>query len=537
MKKLSSACVLTISLAVLWLPGCNEPDTIMNNIVGPGGSIYGRVVPPKQGTEVAAWQAEKIQSTLVDDEGFFALTDLPAGLYNVLITAPDGTGNERLGISVDRTRNAPLGNVVLLDPTAQPPISFSLSDGDSSVSLSTTFEVRSEEELDLSSLVTGIIIDPPLAGEWRQYYQGSYYLYRYHRATDLTSNTDYTLTLTTAVRFMAGESLDEALSWSFRTIDFELLDATFTSQGTDIAPLFSGRLVTIRFNMEVGEFETASVFRTEPPLLLVAVDYYDPRRVQLDVLGGLLADTEYRLIIDASLEDLNGNALGAEETLHFNTAPARITQFRASGNSSSGPIPPGTDLSSTIVINSRIDLDAFNAAASFNPPVDGVWLETQFREGGSSPGHYLKYFTITALSLVPEQQYVFTIPANTSLGNGVMFDEEFREVFEVDAVKVTSVSPPNASRSHYPTSYLQVYFNIPMAHAETESAFTLQAWGGASVAGTFTWSSDSKRLQFRPTVALAYDSAYTFEVSTAAKSQGGVLLKEATSTPFRTRTQ
>jgi hypothetical protein len=139
-------------LGIAWLAGCME-DTIQNEIVTPiaGGTIYGRVTPAEPGTQVSAWQATQVKSTIVDSEGFFAISDLPPGLYNVVVNTPSGTHRTIRDVAVDRTRSASLGIVDLTLPS--PLVELLPGDGDTDVGLNNvSIYLFSAEELDDRSL-------------------------------------------------------------------------------------------------------------------------------------------------------------------------------------------------------------------------------------------------------------------------------------------------------------------------------------------------------------------------------------------------
>ncbi len=83
---------------------------------------------------------------------------------------------------------------------------------------------------------------------------------------------------------------------------------------------------------------------------------------------------------------------------------------------------------------------------------------------------------------------------------------------------VTATSPTGRVLKSRPA--ISVTFSLPMNRASVQAAFSLSP----SVAGTFSWSADSKTMTFTPTVALASGTLYTARVLGSAKSATGQTL-------------
>lgn len=521
-----------VALGAVWLAGCTEPDTITNSIEAPGGAIYGRVSPAEAGTRVSAWQATEVKSTLVDAEGFFTIAELPPGLYTVVALSPSGLRREIPDVAVDRTRSVALGVITLMN-VPSPFIAFFPADGDSDVSLNSLITISSAERIDRTSLSTAVDISPPVEGSWNEFFAGiDRYQYTLHVSSGrgFTASTTYVIRIGPELRFLSETTWDQEFAYEFHTARFSIQNTNFRTQRDDVHPLWSGSLVSISFNARLDDASARAAVRLQPEAPTDLFLNYDQRQMDVLILGGLAQNTRYLLLVDGGLQDTSGHTLGVTDTLDFWTQPFQVTSL-----SFPSSVAPGSDMNASMVFNSRVDVDALNSAASFDPPIAGLWIETFVREGSSNQGAFLEFFPTTSSQLVPEQEYVFTLDGSVPLSNGASLGDGLTAAFAVAPVSISSVDPRNALRSVHISSIVRVRFNTPMDHGSSETAFALETLDGRSVLGTITWSSDSRELQFRPDGQLLQDYTYRVVVSTAAQSVMGPTLKTAWSSVFRTR--
>jgi len=117
-------------------------------------------------------------------------------------------------------------------------------------------------------------------------------------------------------------------------------------------------------------------------------------------------------------------------------------------------------------------------------------------------------------------------------------DWEIQLVDVVTAPRIVQVTPP-PGRSDVPLgTAVKVTFSLPMAKAETKSAFALKDVTDPAhpqpVAGRFSWSSDGKRMTFEPRRRLGFGKAYQAKVAAAALSEGRVPLANPKKWTFHT---
>jgi hypothetical protein len=511
------------------LAGCME-DTIQNQIVAPGGAIFGRVTPVEAGTEVAAWQATKVKAVVVDAKGYFSIPDLEPGLYDVIATAPSGSHRLIHDVAVDRTQSTSLGSILLVDlPT--PLLGFGPENGDADVPLANNAVfLLSEVELDVSSLAASVEVTPSLAGTWsQQYYPAQAWYYVLVTSQPLPASTSYQIHVGPGLRLASGSTWGSTLDYSFTTEGFRLRESNWALSGP-IPATHRGRLCTLRFNVAIDPLTVAgAVHATGVEIQASVYDYYR-EYVEVSVLGGLVPGTEYALEVDNTLKDANGHALDQSELFAFSTEALRVTSSRFTGSQYGGTsVDPGGDLYAYVELNAPVDLAAFNAAASFDPPIAGVWIERS-----SSGQQSLEFFPEGVLDLIPGQSYVFRISGTVALVGAARLGADYVTGFTVQPVKVTSIYPSTGSRGVGTYTEITVQFNAVMDQASTESAFSLAAQGGSPVAGTFYWSG-GQRFSFQPSSNLQAARSYVATVSTAALSAAGPALGTQASSYFRTQ--
>ncbi|MDE3058273.1 MAG: Ig-like domain-containing protein [Bacteroidota bacterium] len=78
--------------------------------------------------------------------------------------------------------------------------------------------------------------------------------------------------------------------------------------------------------------------------------------------------------------------------------------------------------------------------------------------------------------------------------------------------QIVSTFPPGNSNDSPAYKDVVLQFDYPMDHNSTDSAFSI----APNVAGTFSWSSDSKALTFHPTSLLAFSTTYTVKIDSTA---------------------
>jgi hypothetical protein len=103
---------------------------------------------------------------------------------------------------------------------------------------------------------------------------------------------------------------------------------------------------------------------------------------------------------------------------------------------------------------------------------------------------------------------------------------------EQNAPTVVSVAPADGATNVQPTTEVIVAFSKAMSRQTVQDVFALT--GTATVSGTFSWSSDSKQVNFKPSTFLARNATYTVAIGGSAADSTGISLGTGFSSAFTT---
>jgi hypothetical protein len=345
---------------------------------------------------------------------------------------------------------------------------------------------------------------------------------------DLEPGRDYRIIVGADLAAESGEVLGDPDTLTFTVEPFKVTSSYWSVTRTDVPPLRTGSLVTLNFNSPPDLVSAETAVSVNPP-----IDYdlsgTSGMGLVLNVRGGLEPATEYRIVLDESLESETGARLGETQSVPFTTQPLRVNSLDFGPVESGGSVLPGIDFRATLQMNANIESEALNAAFSFDPAIPGMWYATQASYSGSM---IYEFFPQGSVNLVPGQTYTFRL--DSSLPR-MPLGEDYVTTFTVAPVRVTGVSPSNGSRDVYTYTYISVSFNVPMDQTSTTDAFQLRVLGGAEVSGSLNWNSEGRGTTFHTGGSLLPATNYEIVIAATAKSQSGYTLEEAWSSIFRTR--
>jgi hypothetical protein len=419
-----------VCLAALLL-SCDE-----NPVTAPATepqAIVGQVISDEVNVEVAAWQAQLVQSTIADSAGYFVLSNIPVGLYEVRIATPSGETLTLKSITVAVNRTTSLREIRLTDPS-WPLIDVYPRDSTFGVRpIDPTIRITSTQPFDLVSLDSSASFTPEIEGSWHQSSSSisppSYYYYYY----------------------------------------------------VPTAPL------------EVA--------------------------------------THYVWKISSDLMVAGGQAWGDSLETTFWTDSLRLTSFGSSPNSSSGDeVAPRRDFSLYFGFNTLIDADSLNAAVSFTPPLQGIWLKDRYYESGG----FLKFFHTGDSGLQAELVYLVHIAGDVPLVGSKPLGEDLDLSFKVAPLQVVYSTPNQGGTLHCRTCDVRLLFNSEMDSVSLRSAFALESEQGDTVSGEMYWY-NLEELSFRPDSSLDAGAVYVARLDTTVQNLYGDRLKEPYALYFRTR--
>jgi len=145
----------------------------------------------------------------------------------------------------------------------------------------------------------------------------------------------------------------------------------------------------------------------------------------------------------------------------------------------------------------------------------------------------------TDLYFIPRGQfatntcYQVTIDTTASDTAGIKLSEPYQFSFTTEPLKILSTSPKHNDTGVSLNTEIRIYFNTDMDTESVNSAFKMVDSGLNEVRGEFSWSYP-RRMEFRPSSALALGQTYTVTIDTTATETKGSRLSEPYQFSFTT---
>lgn len=411
--------LIPVTLALLFLAAsCGDETT---NIYNPtynssdsdNSGIYGRVLPAQAGVTVAAWQTRLVGAATTDAGGYFTIHDLPPGTYEVVFTRPDGHEYRLSEIVVDMSAYRNLFNIQI--DVAWPITSYFPAHGATDVFTQSYIWLKSEELLDMPSLINAVTIDPSLDGTWQQ--QGTTYVFETSGGMDLA--TTYTVTVDPGLRTAAGEEWDHTLEYTFHTAPLDLDRIRIYNYhgpcGRPLAP-YAPVYAALRFNAAVDPIalDDAATFSPSMVGFWYPSVYNDNSNWQeyfffptedVTVIPGQIVS----LTVDGTIPLVGSHALGNDVSYSIPVGPVAVTDI--SPRIGSREVSETT--SPNIRFNTPMEHSSTQAAISFTT-LDGDPVAGSFDWHESNE---IVRFSTYPVPLLAGETYVLRIStAATSMG-------------------------------------------------------------------------------------------------------------------------
>ncbi len=422
--------IIRLGFATLLLLLISCSDDIVNNYYGSeAGSITGYINPPDPGTRISIDGGTTFE--LADERGFFILTNLQPGIYDLTIDPANYTKRSIRGLTITPGKTHNLDEVVL-STFPYPIYEVQPEDGAENVYSPTQFVIYADEQLNLDDLRAGISIDPPI--EITDIRDDDYRLsttrYSVRFKNRLALGTTYRVTISGDVRTAAGIALGEDIAVSFTTqamtvyVDLppqgamggvtlrtfqpvlrfgDCVDAEAISRAVDFIPAIEGIWLPQFTSSECekqNHYRSYSFFPTSPPLL---------------------AETNYLLIVSDQEELTDGVYLPRADTTSMTTEPYGVTSLY--------PKNATTNVSTNIYVELR-----------FNVPMDTASVETAFALTPSVGGQPSGIFTWSSSKMImnyyPDDHllggtvYTITVGTHAQLATGENVTREFVSYFQ-----------------------------------------------------------------------------------------------------------
>jgi hypothetical protein len=393
--------------------------------------------------------------------------------------------------------------------------STSPADNDMGVSLSKVITVTFNEEINPATLTaTSFTIQglSPVAGSIT--YSGK--TASFTPTNPLAENVTYTGRITTAVKDMMGNAIQEDYVWTFSTDATPVI--TYTSPSNDEGGVLLNKVIEVQFSMDMTPStlnETTFMVKRGTIEVPGAVSY-NGTSLLFRPAANLLPDAEYTATVTTGAKSLAGISIAEDYVWSFST----------------GQVPEvlSTDPLSNAV---SVALDKI-VSVKFNMTMDPLSLMgTTFtiKQGttpvlGSVTYNGTDLFFIPSGKLIPGTEYTATINTNARSSAGISMAEDYVWKFTTALVDVptvptvTATNPVNLATGVALDKVVTAKFSMLMDPLTLNGATFTLFRGTTKVNGTITYNGDD--VSFLPLANLLPGTEYTATITTGAKSLAGV---------------
>jgi len=345
--------------------------------------------------------------------------------------------------------------------------------------------------------------------------------------SNLSSNTAYTVTITTGTKDLASNALAGDYVWSFTTgaavvVTPPIVSSTDPANVAVSVPLNQKIAATFSKTLDASTM-TAAVFTLKNTSTSVAVPgfvSYSGTTAIFAPNANLSATTSYTATITTGAKDLAGNALAVNYVWTFTTGAAAVIT------------PPS--VSSTDPANVAINV-ALNqkVAATFSKTLDASTMTTAtftLKQGTTPISGFVSYSGTTAIfapasNLLPNSIYTATITtgakdlAGNALVNDYVWSFTTGAAVVVTPPTVLSTDPLDLATGVALNQKIAATFSKTMDAATiTTAIFTLKQ-GTTSISGFVSYSGTIAT--FAPASSLSSNTLYTATIATGAKDLAG----------------
>jgi hypothetical protein len=138
---------------------------------------------------------------------------------------------------------------------------------------------------------------------------------------DLAPGTQYTASVSTAAKDLAGNSLAAAKTWRFTTANPPIIN--FVRPAEDAAEVQQNTTIVVAFDRSMDKSATEAAFSLKRTSDGAAVSgsfgWYGPGVLLFKPTADLAPGTQYTASVSTAAKDLAGNSLAAAKTWRFTT--------------------------------------------------------------------------------------------------------------------------------------------------------------------------------------------------------------------------
>lgn len=343
-------------------------------------------------------------------------------------------------------------------------------------------------------------------------------------STNLQLNTNYSITVSTAAKDIAGNAMAVPYQFYFHTILAPTVTVTYPANNSVNVSVSSS--ITIKFSKGMNRTETEGAIAAKPSITWTASWGSGDTNLTLTPQANLLPGTKYTINVTTAAKSADGANMLSLYSFVFTTEippPAPIITSTTPTNNS---INVSVNASVTIEFSEQMDENVTQGAVSSSPTIIG-----SFSWANSS----------TALTLDPNTplltgtKYAVNVStaAKSKAGKNMLDLYSFSFTTAGNPPippAVASTSPINGEINVSITKAISITFTEVMNKSATEGAIT----STPAISGSFSWDGTFRSVTWSPSASLQFDTKYTVKVSKAAKSQVGIQMKNAYSFAFTT---
>ncbi len=350
-------------------------------------------------------------------------------------------------------------------------------------------------------------------------------------ASALGSPANYTVTVSTGAKDVAGNAMAAAFQSTFTTADFTAPTVVSTVPANLATSVPVTTVVTATFSkaMDPATINTTTftlkVTATSTPVTGTVTYNAATNTATFTPSASLASATTYTATITTGARDTFGNALVSNFNWTFITADI-VPPFV----NSITPTPGQTNVAITTAVNIQFS-ETMDASTINSTNITVKNTATSALVAGTvtySAANSIGTFTPTA-PLSNGTQYTVTVTTGVKDLAGNSMVSQFTSTFTTAAAPdttpptVTSTSPADgATNVAVPTNVTATFSEAMDASTINGTTFTLKITsGGAAVAGTVTYNAGTKTATFTPTSALSNSTGYTATITTGAKDVAG----------------
>ncbi len=322
---MSKRVMVFAAIILLLIFSCSKKNITNNYYPSPDkGAIVGIVSVADVQIEVKVYQGIEIAHTYADSNGYFRISELPAGSYSLVVKAADY-------MDYESSIWVPGGNIVSVDTIFLISIHDLVTmvwpyDGTDEVGVNAEIRIAFRRGMNKNSVEEAIQIDPPLDGRFVWYgtsrlgkveYREMYFF----PTGGLATNTKYQITIDTMASDKEGIRLSEPYQFSFTTEAIQISATRPENRETWVDPATP---IYISFNTDMDAESAVLAFKMIDSQFkdVNGIFYWDYKRYMRFLPDTTLTTGEtYTVTIDTNAKAVTGGSLEKPYNFWFKTRP------------------------------------------------------------------------------------------------------------------------------------------------------------------------------------------------------------------------